>query len=153
MSFDLLKFYRPSAKDLASGGDTWLRRYFKTLTATAASASIVAADTQVCPPDTVIEIETAIIFWDSGAAQLARSSVVWISDQGSAVINGVVVGANAVGGVTAGAPHRNTYTDLSVFMFPGDLLNFAATWDAGAAANTINVYLSGWMFPRGSLQR
>jgi len=150
---DLLQlFYRPSAKDVASGSSTWLKRYFRTLTVgPTASASLSAQDTDFVAADTVRWLDQVVLFWQPGAAQNPRSTVIWSSDAGG-TIQGVVAGYNVHNPITAAQPFRHTL-QLSFPMFAGEVLNFAATFDAGGAANTFNAYITGWEFPRGSLQR
>jgi len=145
-------FYRPSPKDIASGGSTWLKRYIREFAISAsAAASITAQDTDFVGPDTVRLIEQVTLFWQPGAAQTSRSCVVWSSDVGG-VLQGVLVGNNPDNALVAGAPDRHTQ-QTNFYMFQGDVLNAAATFSAGANANAFSVYLVGWEFPRGSLQR
>jgi len=144
-------FYRASSKDIASGGATWLKRYFRTVTVSSAAASISAQDTDIVSPDIVRMLDQVVLFWQPGAAQNPRSSVIWSSDT-SGTIQGVVCGSNVRNPLTAAQAYRMTFP-LAFPMFSGDVLNIAATFDAGAAANAFTAYFTGWEFPRGTLQR
>lgn len=147
----LSQFYRASAKDLASGSSTWLRRYFRTVAIpAAAAASISAQDTDFVGADVVRWISQVVVFWQPGAAITSRSCVLWSSDAGG-TIQGVLAGLDARTPVAA-ANDRDTI-QTAFPMFEGDVLNAAAEFSGGAAANQFTAYVTGWEFPRGTLQR
>lgn len=146
-------FYRPSQKDVITGGNTWLRRYFGIISIAAANANLQEEDsTGIVPADTVRLIRQVMFFWTPGAAQVARSAVLWSADA-NAAIQGVVAGSNIVGAGGTAIRHRMTHSGLEFPIYATERLWLAAEFDAGANVNSIEAYITGWEFPRGSLQR
>lgn len=145
----LALLYRPSVKDVMSGSSN-VRRYIRSFTTSQVAASIGIVDTDVCPTDTCRLLTNCIVSWLPGAAQTPIQAVLACLDANANVIQAIWGGMPDL--VVAAANHRKQSL-IEALLFQGDVLTLTADFNAGANANAVFVTVTGWEFPRGTLQR
>lgn len=149
--FNVERFYRPSAKDLGSGSLTYARWTQFQLSGSSATALVLTTNATPAPLDTVFLIEQVVFEWTPGAAQTPVAGRLVVQPGGSTasyVVANVQPDFTVVATLTGA-----TVTGICIPTFSGDVLAGSGTFNAGAAANNIAIFVGGWLFPRGTLQQ
>jgi hypothetical protein len=146
------KIWRPNDKDIVAG--LWPRRYNKAMTGASVAAQVIVADTEVFPIDLIREIHSVTFSWVPGAAQTPVSAHLVCVDANTGVIVGSVASGMPSFAPAAGAPGAIfTLSGIDYPMMSNEKLTCFAQFNAGAASNSIDIYVTGFEYPRGNFQR
>jgi hypothetical protein len=144
----LERFWQPMPKDIA-GGLIIQSRWQERNNLTPAAAVLLQASSAPCPPNTLRVVQNIALSATPGAAQtVAILSVAWSSG-----VSTFRIATNAPVGYPA-ATRLDIPMNLGegIWLRPGEVLLFSATFNAGAASNDGNVFYNGYDIPVGNLQ-
>lgn len=116
-----------------------------------AAANSVNTDAYTVPGNRILVLSHCFAYALAGAAQLPTRLRLMIRRNG---IDHTLIDeyAQAATGHYDAATRRQTITWTGeVWLHPGWILRGAGTFDAGAAANTVEVQWGGWLIPRGNV--
>jgi hypothetical protein len=147
---NFLDLVRPSVKDIGSG-QRIVRRFVEVASNSAALAT-VSVTLGACPVDTVRVIHTMTFNAVAGAAQTNIANQAYHRDQLSGVIISQIGCQFDYAPVVAGT-NTKSITGLEIALMQGEAISADFVFNAGVAANAVSLYVIGWEFPRGNLQR
>lgn len=116
--------------------------------ASLANTSVVVATVGV-PPDKYYVLMSCIGSGIAGAAQNCTNLTVTIQPEAGGNPSSVIA---AIG---TSVQQRNVVQARlggGILLSPGEVLTVSGTFDAGAAANSVNLHAQGFLIPKGNLQ-
>jgi len=140
--------YRPTERDLEAIGAA-PTRLLLLLQQSAASATLSQFSSAV-PGDEVWLIKHTSIRFTPGAAQTLTLGAIVVRDTSGNVIGRVHEIAPPQASAVAAAASVDSKMIGDVMVFPGDAIEAAATFNAGAAANSMFCAVWGIRLPRGN---
>jgi len=146
------KIWRPNDKDIVAG--LWPRRWIKAMTGAGAVATLTVSDSEIFPVDLIREVHTVTFSWVPGAAQTnIGAHLVCIDPVTSVILASIASGMpdQALGAGIAGA--IKTISGLDFPIMSSESLRAFGTFSAGAAPNQLDIYITGFEYPRGNFQR
>jgi len=127
------------------------RRFGVTGITTAASSGVgTGAGLCVCPNDTIRIISGVSWLLSPGAAQVAMSA--YLTHFANVADSRGNAGYTFPINLYAVQQGRATLTGIDWMMFPSDFLSGGGTFNAGAAINTLQVWVWGYDLPRGNIE-
>lgn len=143
-------FWAPGPKDF---GGVYPRRYVRRLTASAAAVQINLDFGQVVTADEVFFLEVVGISATPGAAQNFLGALLqhYDNSSGTGTLLTYPYGVSNPRLAAAETFFHHGVTDLGVF--GSEFLYASAIFSAATNTNQFNMSISGWVVPRGSLQR
>ena len=145
------RLYLPTTKDIGSGNAN-VRRWWKTVQASAVAGQVTTTDAEVGPADLVRIIQNVCFSWSPGAAQTAVNAYLYVLPIGG-VTPIEVVGTSPQFVAPAAFPILNTLVGVDLIWMQGEQIFLQGQFSAGAASNTITAFLSGLELPRANIQR
>lgn len=144
MSYDLLKLWIPTQKDIVSG--LWVQRVTGVGSQSAAAVTVNPLQ-NICPPDRMRVFTSFSVQGLAGAAQFFEYAFVSVFPGGGAVANQQLYFS---------PPTRNAAVPVAahwegeLVCYPGDVVAVFGAFNAGVAANSVNAALTGWDIPRAN---
>lgn len=147
----LERLYAPSLKDLATGQYN-VRRYLEVVT-TAGAATSLAVTGQTVPNDIIRLVHTITFSMFPGAAQTPVGAACLLIANEPGFPQLAILGASPPSVPTAAAAMHMTLSSLELCMMYNEAPQVSALFNAGVASNSVFMYLMGWEFQRGTVQR